>query len=67
MREGEMFSSVYRNRLSNNATTNTEYDNQNLLGDRIRSKTIWAQINLFTGDQISLQGIRLEAKLSSGH
>ena len=67
MREGEMFSSVYRNRLSNNATTNTEYDNQNLLGDRIRSKTIWAQINLFTGDQISLQGMRLEAKLSSGH
>jgi hypothetical protein len=67
MREGEMFSSVYRNRLSNNATTNTEYDNQNLLGDRIRSKTIWAQINLFTGDQISLQGIRLEVKQSSGH
>jgi hypothetical protein len=67
MREGEMFSSVYRNRLSNNATTNTEYDNQNLIGDRIRSKTIWAQINLFTGDQISLQGIRLEVKQSSGH
>jgi hypothetical protein len=67
MREGEMFSSVYRNRLSNNATTNTEYDNQNLLGDRIRSKTIWAQINLQTGDQISLQGIRLEVKQSSGH
>jgi hypothetical protein len=67
MREGEMFSSVYRNRLSNNATTNTEYDTQNLLGDRIRSKTIWAQINLFTGDQISLQGIRLEVKQSSGH
>jgi hypothetical protein len=67
VREGEMFSSVYRNRLSNNATTNTEYDNQNLLGDRIRSKTIWAQINLQTGDQISLQGIRLEVKQSSGH
>jgi hypothetical protein len=67
MREGEMFSSVYRNRLSNNATTNTEYDTQNLLGDRIRSKTIWAQINLQTGDQISLQGIRLEVKQSSGH
>lgn len=67
VREGEMFSSVYRNRLSNNATTNTEYDTQNLLGDRIRSKTIWAQINLQTGDQISLQGIRLEVKQSSGH
>lgn len=67
VRESEMFSSVYRNRLSNNATTNTEYDTQNLLGDRIRSKTVWAQINLQTGDQINLQGIRLEVKESSGH
>jgi hypothetical protein len=67
MREGEMFSSVYRNRLSNNATTNTEYDNQNIVGDRIRSKTPWVQLSFPTNQQISLQGIRLEIKQSSGH
>jgi len=67
MREGEMFSSVYRNRLSNNATTNTEYDIQNIVGDRIRSKTPWVQLNFPTNQQINLQGIRLEVKQSSGH
>ena len=67
MRESEMFSSVYRNRLSNAAIEPTAWDTQNLIGDRIRNKTIWAQINLFTGDQINLQGIRLEVKQSSGH
>jgi hypothetical protein len=67
MREGEMFSSVYRNRLSNNATTNLEYDTQNIVGDRIRSKTPWVQLNFPTNQQISLQGIRLEVKQSSGH
>jgi hypothetical protein len=67
MREGEMFSSVYRNRLSNNATTNTEYDIQNIAGDRIRSKTPWVQVNFPTNQQINLQGIRLEVKQSSGH
>ena len=67
MREGEMFSSVYRNRLSNNATTNTEYDTQNIVGDRIRSKTPWVQLNFPTNQQINLQGIRLEVKQSSGH
>jgi hypothetical protein len=67
MREGEMFSSVYRNRLSNNATTNTEYDTQNIVGDRIRTKTPWVQLNFPTNQQINLQGIRLEIKQSSGH
>jgi hypothetical protein len=67
MREGEMFSSVYRNRLSNNATTNTEYDTQNIVGDRIRTKTPWVQLNFPTNQQINLQGIRLEVKQSSGH
>jgi hypothetical protein len=67
MREGEMFSSVYRNRLSNNATTNTEYDTQNIAGDRIRTKTPWVQLNFPTNQQINLQGIRLEVKQSSGH
>ena len=67
MREGEMFSSVYRNRLSNNATNNTEYDTQNIVGDRIRSKTPWVQLNFPTNQQINLQGIRLEIKQSSGH
>ena len=67
MREAEMFSSVYRNRLSNNATTNTEYDTQNIVGDRIRTKTPWVQLNFPTNQQINLQGIRLEIKQSSGH
>jgi hypothetical protein len=62
-----MFSSVYRNRLSNNATTNTEYDTQNIVGDRIRTKTPWVQLNFPTNQQINLQGIRLEIKQSSGH
>ena len=67
MREGEMFSSVYRNRLSNNAIEPAQWDTQNLIGDRIRTKTPWVQLNFPTNQQINLQGIRLEVKQSSGH
>ena len=67
MREGEMFSATYRNRLSNNAIQPTQWDTQNLIGDRIRTKTPWVQLNFPTNQQINLQGIRLEVKQSSGH
>ncbi len=77
LREGELFSSVYRNRLSNNSEgaliPNVAYEEQNFNGDRIRTKSAWVQINLFeNGDpsvnnQINLQSVKLEVKESSGH
>jgi hypothetical protein len=67
MREGEMFSTVYRNRLSNGATTSPEFIQQNVTGDRLRMKVPFVQINFQTGQQINLQGARLELKPSSGH
>lgn len=67
MREGEMFSTVYRNRLSNGATTTPAYTTQNVIGDRLRMKVPFVQINFPTNQQINLQGVRLELKASSGH
>jgi len=77
LREGELFSSVYRNRLSNNSQNAlipaTAYEEQNFNGDRIRTKSAWVQINLFedgdpaVNNQINLQSVKLEVKESSGH
>jgi hypothetical protein len=77
LREGELFSSVYRNRLSNNSegalNPSVAYEEQNFNGDRIRTKAAWVQVNLFeNGDptvnnQINLQSVKLEVKESSGH
>jgi len=67
MREGEMFSTVYRNRLSNGATTSPDYTLQNVIGNRLRMKVPFVQVNFPTAQQINLQGARLELKLSSGH
>jgi len=67
MREGEMFSTVYRNRLSNGATTSPDYTLQNVIGNRLRMKVPFVQINFPTAQQINLQGARLELKPSSGH
>jgi hypothetical protein len=72
-----LFSSVYRNRLSNNSENAlvpaTAYEQQNFNGDRIRTKTAFVQINLFedgdptVNNQINLQSVKLEVKESSGH
>jgi hypothetical protein len=77
LREGELFSSVYRNRLSNNSENAlvpaTAYEEQNFNGDRIRTKSAWVQVNLFedgdpsVNNQINLQSVKLEVKESSGH
>jgi hypothetical protein len=67
MREGEMFSTVYRNRLSNGASTPTDYTLQNVIGNRLRMKVPFVQVNFPTAQQINLQGARLELKASSGH
>jgi len=67
MREAEMFSTVYRNRLSNGAATTTDYNTQNIIGDRLRMKVPFVQINFPVSQQINLQGARLELKPSSGH
>jgi hypothetical protein len=67
MREGEMFSTVYRNRLSNGATTSPDYTLQNVIGNRLRMKVPFVQVNFPTAQQINLQGARLELKASSGH
>jgi hypothetical protein len=67
IREGEMFSTVYRNRLSNGASTSPDYTLQNVIGNRLRMKVPFVQVNFPTAQQINLQGARLELKASSGH
>jgi hypothetical protein len=65
-REGDYVSEILKDRLSNNASNSTQYDNSGFSGDRLRGKVPKVVMKWNNQQNFLIESVSIETEISSG-